>query len=190
MTFAAIPTTYAGIRFRSRLEAKWAAFFDQLGWEWSYEPFDLNGWIPDFQIRIVGRAQPTLVEVKPAEAFPYEAAQKIHRADPTFKHDVLLVGLSPRPSGPDGGEFCDIGWHRTKYGTISVEGASPWSPCTLFHSGRRHIVTGHRDWHILAAPHFQSRQEVDPEDYQSPLLRDLKEEVWNPACNLTQWRAG
>jgi hypothetical protein len=47
---ANIPTTYNGVQFRSRLEAKWAAFFDLLGWRWHYEPLDLDGWIPDFLI--------------------------------------------------------------------------------------------------------------------------------------------
>jgi hypothetical protein len=54
MTIAArianIPTIYKGVQFRSRLEAKWAAFFDLLGWRWHYEPLDLDGWIPDFLI--------------------------------------------------------------------------------------------------------------------------------------------
>jgi len=45
-----IPTLYNGIQFRSRLEAKWAAFFDLLAYDWEYEPFDLNGWILDFII--------------------------------------------------------------------------------------------------------------------------------------------
>ena len=45
MTIAAIPTTYKGIYFRSRLEAKWAFVFDQIGWPWEYEPIDLNGYI-------------------------------------------------------------------------------------------------------------------------------------------------
>jgi hypothetical protein len=31
-------TVYAGCRFRSRLEARWAVFFDALGIEWQYEP--------------------------------------------------------------------------------------------------------------------------------------------------------
>lgn len=57
-----IPTMYSGIRFRSRLEARWAAFFSILGWKWEYEPFDLNGWIPDFALH--GR-ETVLVEVKP-----------------------------------------------------------------------------------------------------------------------------
>jgi hypothetical protein len=32
-----IPTMYKGIQFRSRLEARWAVFFDTLGIEWEYE---------------------------------------------------------------------------------------------------------------------------------------------------------
>jgi hypothetical protein len=47
-TITAHPTTYAGVRFRSRLEARWAAFFDLAGWAWEYEPADLAGWSPDF----------------------------------------------------------------------------------------------------------------------------------------------
>lgn len=35
---AAIETRYAGCRFRSRLEARWAVFFDALGIAWEYEP--------------------------------------------------------------------------------------------------------------------------------------------------------
>ncbi len=32
------PTNYKNILFRSRLEAKWAIFFDELGIKWKYEP--------------------------------------------------------------------------------------------------------------------------------------------------------
>lgn len=41
MTIQAIPTWYAGCYFRSRLEARWAVFFDALGIPWNYEP---DGW--------------------------------------------------------------------------------------------------------------------------------------------------
>lgn len=48
----AIKTSYGGYRFRSRLEARWAIFFDALGVEWRYEPegFNLDGvlYLPDF----------------------------------------------------------------------------------------------------------------------------------------------
>ena len=48
-----IETHYKGYRFRSRLEARWAVFFDALGIEWEYEKegYDLGelGWyLPDF----------------------------------------------------------------------------------------------------------------------------------------------
>ena len=46
-----IPTMYKGVSFRSRLEARYAAFFDLAGWDWSYEAIDKDGWIPDFLVR-------------------------------------------------------------------------------------------------------------------------------------------
>jgi hypothetical protein len=46
------PTRYKNVMFRSRLEARWAAFFDELGWRWEYEPVDLQGWTPDFWFEI------------------------------------------------------------------------------------------------------------------------------------------
>jgi hypothetical protein len=57
---SAIPTRYNGVQFRSRLEARWAAFFDLVGWRWEYEPLDLDGYIPDFVL-----CDHILVEVKP-----------------------------------------------------------------------------------------------------------------------------
>ena len=60
----AIETTYRGYKFRSRLEAKWACVFEQLGWQWEYEPFDLNGYIPDFIL--LWPNGHTLAEVKPS----------------------------------------------------------------------------------------------------------------------------
>ena len=59
----AIPTHYNGINFRSRLEAKWARFFDLLGWKWDYEPVDFDGYIPDFYLH---GDRPCFVEIKPA----------------------------------------------------------------------------------------------------------------------------
>jgi hypothetical protein len=53
MTIKAIETSYRGCRFRSRLEARWAVFFDSLNISWEYEKegYDLGelGWyLPDF----------------------------------------------------------------------------------------------------------------------------------------------
>lgn len=47
-----IETIYNGYKFRSRLEARWAVFFDAMGIEYEYEPegIEVNGckYLPDF----------------------------------------------------------------------------------------------------------------------------------------------
>lgn len=64
MTIQAIETRYGGHRFRSRLEARWAVFFDTLGIKWEYEPqgyvVDGTPYLPDFLLTQCG----TWVEVK------------------------------------------------------------------------------------------------------------------------------
>ena len=66
---AAIETLYKGYRFRSRLKARWAVFFDQLGIKYLYEPDgfekkiddeDVIRYLPDFYLPDSG----TWVEVK------------------------------------------------------------------------------------------------------------------------------
>lgn len=51
----AIETIYNGYRFRSRLEARWAVFFDEMGIKYEYEPegFELSDgtrYLPDFYL--------------------------------------------------------------------------------------------------------------------------------------------
>ena len=51
----AIETVYNGYRFRSRLEARWAVFFDAVGIEYEYEPEGLilsdgTPYLPDFYL--------------------------------------------------------------------------------------------------------------------------------------------
>ncbi|MEU8035692.1 hypothetical protein [Streptosporangium sp. NPDC049078] len=75
MKIAAIETRYAGCRFRSRLEARWAVFFDHLGIAWEYEPqgFIVDGtpYLPDFWLP----ETKTWVEVKgDEESFQEHAA--------------------------------------------------------------------------------------------------------------------
>lgn len=66
-----LETEYAGCRFRSRLEARWAIFFDECGVEWEYEPegfkvADSLCYLPDFLLHGVGGRAPSdlYVEVK------------------------------------------------------------------------------------------------------------------------------
>lgn len=59
-----IPTMYNGTRFRSKLEADWARFFDKHRMKYAYEPegFNLGGvwYLPDFYLPEIK----TFVEVK------------------------------------------------------------------------------------------------------------------------------
>lgn len=92
----AIPTVYKGIEFRSRLEAKWAAMFDQLGWPWEYEPVDFKGYIPDFHIDF-GRQQ-FFIEIKPAfisEELKPAMDKAVHALGESRKETILVLGGSP-----------------------------------------------------------------------------------------------
>lgn len=58
---AALPTKYRGIQFRSKLEARWAVFFDALGIKWEYEPQGFStsegNYLPDFFLEGIGWAE-------------------------------------------------------------------------------------------------------------------------------------
>ena len=96
----AIPTKFKGRQYRSRLEARWAAFMSLCGWEHEYEPLDLNGWIPDFAIW--GQEGNTMwVEVKPEESFPRGTAVKMEDGLPIERRkrgdELLILGTKPSP---------------------------------------------------------------------------------------------
>ncbi len=91
---AAKETTYHGIVFRSRLEASWAAFFDLLGWRWEYEPFNLNGWLPDFALVPIHRpGDLIMVEVKPSTIVDQEASAKMEKSG--HPGEFLMLGIGP-----------------------------------------------------------------------------------------------
>lgn len=99
-----IPTLYQGIEFRSRLEAKWAAFFDLLGWRWEYEPIDGDGYIPDFAIYNelcrVADLPPIYAEIKPAQTkAAYKAPMAKMRAGMAEVEcgELWVLGSSPLP---------------------------------------------------------------------------------------------
>ena len=70
-------TKYKDLVFRSKLEAKWAVFFDALSIPWKYEPEwfrlpDGRRYLPDFQIHVPFNEGPTeffYVEVKSLSDF-------------------------------------------------------------------------------------------------------------------------
>lgn len=84
----AIQTEYMGYLFRSRLEARWAVFFDLLGLNWQYEVegFDLGGagyYLPDFKV-ISPDGYIFWYEVKPKGVTTdskFEAFKALYRAE-------------------------------------------------------------------------------------------------------------
>lgn len=113
-TVRAIETRYAGHRFRSRLEARWAVFFDALRIEWEYEPQGFvigdgtgatRNYLPDFRLTATG----TWVEVKgdPQELDWGLIGSAVYHAGPHLPdaHDaerdsvagVLVLGNIPTP---------------------------------------------------------------------------------------------
>lgn len=65
MKIKAIDTEYKGYSFRSRLEARWAVFFESMGIEWDYEnegfETDAGWYLPDFFLP----SHRTVIEIKP-----------------------------------------------------------------------------------------------------------------------------
>lgn len=111
----AIETVYKNYRMRSRLEARWAVFFDAMDEEWQYEPegYDLNGiyYLPDFYlprlkcfIEIKGQ-QPTKEELNKCSLF----------RDYVGKAIAIFHGL---PSENQGMWFC---WDQSE-----SAGSSEW----------------------------------------------------------------
>lgn len=66
-----IETFYKGYKFRSRLEARWAVFFDTIGIKWQYEVegFTLSDgrhYLPDFKITTLNKLT-CWIEIKPLD---------------------------------------------------------------------------------------------------------------------------
>jgi hypothetical protein len=98
-----IETEYAGCRFRSRLEARWAVFFDHLEIPWEYEPqgFETSAgrylpdfWLPEMRIwaEVKGRfSHADFVRTMGA------AREMREPVDGQITPQLLLLGSIPRP---------------------------------------------------------------------------------------------
>lgn len=185
---AGIPTVYAGIRFRSRLEARWAAFFTEIGWTWEYEPFDLEGYIPDFLIQ---GDHPLLVEIGHCvtQADYERKTAKINGVADQWEHDVLVLGSGPLPrlaisyddrAHPAGwlGEFYRAGDQGEAEPAGFAWGPAIWAQgpdpfdVAVFHD---FMNWGHRPWQGSRNALRHTEDILDP--------------AWARAVNATQWRA-
>lgn len=173
-----IPTMYRGVRMRSRLEARWAAFFDALGWPWLYEPYDLDGWIPDFGILF--DAGELVVEVKPAATLAdlKPAAGKAERSG--WTGEVLLVGAG----------LLDVSHANPVVGLLGEQADTPdgrglsWgSARALFCLSCGGLSVLHEDgsWRCRACGADGGNAHVG--------AAEGLEEAWVTAGNRVQWRA-
>jgi hypothetical protein len=101
MTIKAIETVWKGYRFRSRLEARWAVFFDALGLRWEYEPegFDLGeeGWyLPDFFLQGNGHRGP-YIEIKATEPTKLEIRKMDALCTSQGAYGMIFYGGMNRP---------------------------------------------------------------------------------------------
>lgn len=201
---AAIPTVYRGRRYRSRLEARWAAFFDLLGWEASYEPFDLFGWIPDFLLsglpyrHNAANRRKVLVEVKPIDNFDPVSAEKMSKAlyagdgDPAAD-DLLLVGICPVRKK----NTVMLGWlvteddnnvfrgDETNFKVFVKDGSLSVDFCDHHIVGG--MLTGWESWFPWNGRTEDYHPDLLESRNQANTCCDMIMEVWAEASNRVQW---
>jgi hypothetical protein len=95
----AITTKYNGYRFRSRLEARWAIFFDmaEIGWEYEPEGFTIgkDNYLIDFKIQsIESKPVDLYVEIKPKKPTE-EEIRKCFNLALESGIDVIMICGSP-----------------------------------------------------------------------------------------------
>jgi hypothetical protein len=181
---AGIPTEHGGTQFRSRLEAKWATFFDWLGWGWEYQPFDARGYIPDFLIQ--GLA-PLLVEVKPAATWD-EYEQHFDRLAfalaGCWDHDILIVGASALPWSQDPDNFNPYAgvlgepWLGDHHGWLW--GEARWAECIVC----KKPAVYHNDSAWTCRPCGHS----DGDHHLGNIRHAELQRGWREAGNQVQWQ--
>lgn len=177
MNIVSIPTQYAGVNFRSRLEAKWAAFFDIVKWDWEYEPCDFKGWIPDF---VIQGEKPIFVEVKPIMKGErsFEAEADIERAD--IAYEALILGVSP--------QIEEFGWFAEIYDEkfTSENTMRYWWQPAAFGIWSDHVYS-----FCASEGSFTSRitGKHDGGCYGGDgILKEHFDQLWRAAGNACQWK--
>ncbi len=168
-----IRTTFRQTNFRSRLEARWAAFFDLVGWKWTYEPFDADGYIPDFLVH--GPAS-ILVEVGPCELLSdfSTKAQKPREALPG--RATLILGIDPtilptKLSDPAAGYLTDSSY---------APDVAHWARCLK--CGWLGVYHESGSWDLRPCGHG------DRDRYHGDIREGELFDWWAEAGNRVQWR--
>ena len=93
-----LETHYNGYRFRSRLEARWAVFFDHLAidWEYEFEGFNIEGgtpYLPDFLLKDDGEFPDVFVEVKPQKPMKPKESKRYYKVGENLIHSFKDTGF-------------------------------------------------------------------------------------------------
>lgn len=169
-----IPTWYDGTLYRSRGEARWAVYFDSIGWEWVYEPVDGDGYIPDFLIK--GKS-PFFIEVKSAtqEAKYREPIPKIAAGvGQRWGHDILVVGADVVIHGDVAGILVDFLHGPDDWNTTYAE----WVYCPECVGLR--IAATNTGGHMRPCGHDAPKGGNSPSGHPQAL--------WKLAGNPVQWK--
>lgn len=174
-----IRTFYAGVNFRSRLEAKWAYMFDAFGWAWHYEPFELDGYIPDFSLDF---KRPTIAEVKPLidDGVLALAKGKIDKSG--WPGEAMIVSHTVDqwpdcPSSSDGhGAFLDLSWDSQE----PIWEHYQFFRCRICHKVGVCSLSGGYTCRVCGA--YDGDHHMDG-------LDGFLQDKWLEAGNLFQWRA-
>lgn len=122
-TIAPIQTYYNGYHFRSRLEARWAVFFDEIGVEYEYEPegfktSDGTCYLPDFYLPQFL----TYVEIKHASLIEEDRKIALHKCEQlSWEVDCFILFCEGDPLDNNLKLFCT---HYTASGC-----ACDWYKC-------------------------------------------------------------
>lgn len=133
MNIKVIETQYKGYRFRSRLEARWAVFFDALGvaWEYEKEGYDLGVvgyYLPDFWLP----QQKCWVEIKPDELSRTETDKALALAKMTERFVFVLFQVQPyRMYETPAGDIALEGSNKYFSPSGDWDGMSMWGVCPI-----------------------------------------------------------
>lgn len=175
------PTKYKNRLYRSRLEARWAAFFDLFKINYEYEPFDLDGWSPDFLLKFplsdLTGIKNVLVEVKPTDLITFDLHRKM--IDATRESDYKLLLLSSE---------CISKFHGMEMG---FDGIMPMSKGGIY-------THDNKQYHefMVSYPSFHKDGEVVFLDWGNPCLEQIEWEqisdqtlkkIWSDAANIVMF---
>lgn len=186
------PTEYSGIHFRSRLEAVWASFFDEMGWVWEYEPDVGGAYIPDFLLHGTGDRR-VYVEVKPYLVYSDNREEIILKAAKVLGYNVdLLVLTDEFPSG-DLGDFifgfmplARDDWEETGTGLERVGGLcvphDEWAVLSKAWKGESYDF--HHTW---GSWELRLSGLYDGDAFVNPVSKTDFLKLWSRARNRIQW---